>query len=69
MNRSKRWTVRDLRQRLREMGCVHLRTNGSHEIWATPDGATIPPFVGKHANEVIACFSQVRFFAQRGLSL
>ena len=64
------WTVRDLRQRLRELGCVHVRTTGSHEIWATADGATVPPIDGKRGSSVVSFPKTLaRFFAERGVEL
>lgn len=40
--------VRELRAALRAIGCTPLRCRGSHETWATPAGATLPPVVINH---------------------
>lgn len=67
--RNRRWTVRHLRQRLRELGCSYVRMCGSHEIWSSPDGASLPPLVGNHANAVVHVQSIKRFLAGRGIEL
>lgn len=36
--------VRQVRQRLMELGCKPDRISGSHELWLTPLGRTLPPF-------------------------
>ena len=46
-----RMKVRDLRAYLRSIGCVVLRVRGSHEIWQTPSGHTLPPIVANHQND------------------
>lgn len=69
MNRNKRWTVRELRARLRELGCTYLRTAGSHEIWAAADGTTLPPIVGNHTGAVIFPKGLKQFLAGRGVEL
>lgn len=43
--------VRELRATLKAMGCRPLRCKGSHETWASPAGATLPPIVVNHSNE------------------
>ena len=67
--RNKRWTVRELRARLRELGCRHVRTAGSHEIWATADGATLPPVSGHRTGEVFFPKGLMQFLAARGIAL
>jgi predicted RNA binding protein YcfA (HicA-like mRNA interferase family) len=29
---------RDLARHLTHLGCTHIRTRGSHEVWRAPDG-------------------------------
>lgn len=64
-----RWTVRQLRQRLRELGCHFDRFSGSHEVWKLPDGVSLPPLVGNHANDVIHVKNLRKFLRHRGIDL
>lgn len=68
-NRNQRWTVRHLRQRLRELGCSYVRHCGSHEVWAFLDGTSMPPIVGNHANAIVHVNGLKRFLAVRGIEL
>jgi predicted RNA binding protein YcfA (HicA-like mRNA interferase family) len=43
--------VRDLRSALRQIGCKPLRCKGSHEVWSSPSGATLPPLVINHVGD------------------
>ena len=68
-SRNRRWTVRHLRQRLRELGCSYVRHCGSHEVWAMADGASLPPIVGHHANAVVHVRTLKHFLAEKGVEL
>lgn len=43
--RSKGPAVRDVLAELRRLGCEPVRTNGSHQVWRTPSGKTVPVVV------------------------
>lgn len=47
---SKTIKIRELRKVLKENDCIYVRTNGSHEIWATAKGKELPPIIGNKAN-------------------
>ncbi len=41
---------REVAQKLRELGCVHVRNRGSHRIWENPktgEGAPLPDWGGR----------------------
>ena len=66
------WKVRDLRQWLRAQGCEIKRVKGSHETWGLPDGRSLPPLVGNHANDLVSPLvlaSIRRFFQQSGIAV
>lgn len=60
--------VRDFRRVLASMGCTYVRKQATHEIWALPDGSTLPPFVdgvGEISRNVERSFK--RAFAAKGI--
>ena len=63
------WKVRDLRARLRELGCTLARTRGSHETWKLPTGESLPPIIASHGNDEIYCNGLVRVLNARGIQL
>lgn len=67
--RSTRFTTRELRTRLKELGCVFVRQTGSHEIWRMADGTTLPPLVNHGDNVIVFARSIKIFLAQRGVKL
>jgi len=68
-DRNKRWVVRDLRRRLRELGCRYVRHCGSHEVWELPNGTSLPPIVGNYGNAVVHVRTLKQFLASRGIEL
>ncbi len=67
--RNTRWTVRTLRLRLKELGCVFVRCNrSSHEIWALPTGESLPPIV-IHGKGDVFPKDLKRFLKERGINL
>lgn len=61
--------IREFRRVLAELGCTHVRSKSSHEIWALPDGTTLPPFVmgcGEISRNVERAFK--RAFAAKGIA-
>lgn len=43
--------VKDLRTKLKQLGCYPSRMRGSHEIWSSPSGQTLPPVVANHMGQ------------------
>lgn len=61
--------IRDFRKVLASIGCTHVRNRSSHEIWALPDGTTLPPLVigvGEISRNVERSFK--RAFAAKGIA-
>lgn len=61
--------IRDFRKVLTSLGCTHVRNRSSHEIWALPDGTTLPPLVdgcGEISRNVERSFK--RAFAAKGIA-
>ena len=52
--RKEAWTVREMRWALAQLGCKLERFSGSHEIWKTPSGVSLPPMKGNHASERVS---------------
>lgn len=62
--------IREFRKVLAGLGCTFVRHgSSSHEIWALPDGTTLPPFVcgsGEISRNVVRAFK--RAFAAKGIA-
>lgn len=39
--RKRRYSTRELKVAISELGCRWVRTSGSHEVWKTPAGRTL----------------------------
>ena len=45
--------IREVQYRLRELGCRDVRISGSHQIWVSPGGRTLPPLRISHVGDDI----------------
>jgi len=44
--------VREVITRLRHLGCIRIRCNGSHEVWEAPGGSRCPVVINHPGGDV-----------------
>lgn len=45
--------IREVQARLRDLRCEAVRVSGSHQIWVSPGGKTLPPLRIAHVGDDI----------------